>query len=302
MSYKIITGANDSYILTLLNFIKYHIQNCVIRLEDLIVYDLGLNENNLQSLENILNNKTEIKKLNFDEYPEHVDLKKYNGLYCSYAFKPIIIYNEANIRNNIPVIWLDCACNITINILNQMINSINNNGVYSPVGNFEKTIETIELNHPQTTSLLGLTKHEHFNELQTRLAGIFGVNYSNFNGKIILDDWYKYSLNKDIIIPEGSSRNNHRQDQTILSCIMFLHQKKYNIIFEKSIFGISCFNKFDKSDYENNYNKYALIEKNNGKQLSIIYEKTIDEAIKIYCHRKQCNINYFNQYFHVIKI
>lgn len=300
MNYKIITGANDSYILTLLNFIKYHI-SIGIPVENLIVYDLGLNENNLQNLKNILNNRGEIKTFNFDEYPEHVDLKKYSGLYCSYAFKPIIIYTEANFNNNIPIIWLDCACKITLEILNKMVISINNNGLYSPVGNFEKTIETIELNHPQTLNLLGLTRYQHFNELQTRLAGIFGVNYNNFNGKTILDDWYKYSLDKNCIIPEGTSRNNHRQDQTILSVLMFLHEKKYNIIFEKSSFNISCFNNFDKRNFDNDYNKYALIEKSNGKQHAIIYTKTIDEAIKIYCDRKQTNINTFNLYFGVVK-
>jgi len=150
--------------------------------------------------------------------------------------------------------------------------------------------------------LIGLNRYQHLNELQIRLAGICGVNYSNFNGKTILDDWYKYSLDKNCIIPEGSSRNNHRQDQTILSALIFLHEKKYNIIFEKSTFGISCFNKIDKSNIENNYNKYTLVQKNNGMQLAIIYANTIDEAIKIYCDRKQTHINTFKQYFNVVQI
>ena len=38
----------------------------------------------------------QFKHFDFNLYPEHVNLKKYNGLNCSYAFKPIIIYNEAN--------------------------------------------------------------------------------------------------------------------------------------------------------------------------------------------------------------
>lgn len=299
MSYKIITGANDSYILTLLNFIKYHL-SIGIQSKNIIIYDLGLNENNLQIVKNILGGKTEIKKLNFDEYPEHVDLNKYNGLYSSYAFKPIIIYNEANIHNNIPIIWLDCACKITINQLSNLIQTIHINGFYCPVGNFEKTIETIELNHPKTINFLGLSKYQHFNELQTRLACICGVNYNTINGKNILDNWYKYSLIKDCIMPDGSSRNNHRQDQTVLSVLMFIYEKDNNIIFEKSSFGISCWNKFDKSTI-NNYNKYALIEKNNGKQHAIIDTQTIDEAIKIYCDRKQIDLNTFIQYFNVIQ-
>jgi hypothetical protein len=300
MSYKIITGVSNSYILTLLNFLEYHTQ-IGIKLENITVYDLGLNENNLQCVKNILQDKTEIKRFNFEEYPEHVDLKKYNGLTCSYAFKPIIIHTEANLNPNIPVIWLDCACKITIEILNKMLRSIYNNGLYCPVGNVEKTIQSIELNHRQTLGLIGLTRYQHFNELQTRLAGIFGVNYSNFNGKTILDDWYRYSLDKNCIIPEGSSRNNHRQDQTILSALIFLHEKKYNIIFEKSYFDIICWNKLDNSNWENNYNKYSLIQKNNGFPHATIHTNTMDEAIKIFSDRKQIDINILTQYFDVVQ-
>jgi len=252
--------------------------------------------NNLQHKYNFL-----LKKLNYADYPEHVDLKKYNGLYCSYAFKPVIIHIEANIYNNIPIIWLDCACKININQLNKLLETINKDGFYCPVGNYKKTIETIELNHPQTLNLLGISRYQHFNELETRLACICGVNYNISNGKQILNNWYKYSLNKDIIMPSGSSRNNHRQDQSVLSALMFLYEKENNILFEKSSFNISCWNKLDQSIVDNNYNKYALIEKSNGKQHAIIYTKTIDEAIRIYCDRKQTNINTFNLYFGVVK-
>jgi hypothetical protein len=305
MDFKIVTGANDSYILTLLNFINYN-SNIGINLENIIIYDLGLNKTNLQKLKSILDGKTEIKKLNYEEYPEHVDLDKYNGLNCSYAFKAIIIYNEAIIYNNNPIIWLDCACRATIDMLNKIRTSIKLYGFYCPIGNNETTIESIELNHPQTLNLLGITKQQHINELQTRLACICGVIYNNFNGKTILDDWYKYSLEKNVIMPVGSSRNNHRQDQTVLSGIMFLYEKNNNIVFEKSNFNISCWNKFDESNVDTNYNKYILFQRNNNQQLACIYTNTLEDAIQIYYERKQItkmlfNKMLFNTYFYVLK-
>ena len=242
-----------------------------------------------------------IKKFEYEKYPEHVNLSKYKGLFCSYAFKPIIIYNEAAILNDIPIIWLDCACNITIEILNKIIDSINTYGFYCPVGNYEKTIESIELNHPKTLNLLGVSKFQHLNELQTRLACICGVNYSNFNGKLILEEWRKFSLNKDIIIPEGSSRNNHRQDQTVLSVLMMFHEKKYNIVFEKSSFGIKCWVKHDKSVVERNFNKYVLFQKNNNIKLACIFANSIEEAITIYHERKLITLDEFLKYFYVLK-
>lgn len=300
MSYKIITGANDNYILTLLNFISYH-TSIGIKLENIIIYDLGFNKENLENVKKMLSEKTLIKRLNYNEYPEHVDLEKYNGISCSYAFKPIIIYNESIINNNIPIIWLDSACKITLIQLNQMIQTINQNGFYCPIGNDKKTIETIELNYPQTLNLLGITRYQHFNELQTRLACICGVNYNIPIGKKILDDWYKYSLDKDIIVPIGSSRNNHRQDQTVLSALMFLYEKENGILFEKSTFNISCWNKLDKSIIDNNYNKYILIQKYKNIRLAIIHENSIDRAIITYLNRKQMSFKDFNKYFYIIK-
>jgi hypothetical protein len=300
MSYKIITGANDSYILTLLNFINYHV-SIGIMLENLIVYDLGLSNENLKRVKKLLPKTREIKKLNYNEYPEHVNLSKYNGLFCSYAFKPIIIYNEAHINNNIPIIWLDCACKISINQLNNIIKEVNINGFYCPIGNYEKTIESIELNHPQTLNLLGITHEEHFNNLQTRLACICGVNYNILTGKTILDDWYKYSLDKNIIMPDGSSRNNHRQDQTVLSALMFLYEKKHNFSFEKSRFNISCWNKLDKSIVDMNYNKYILIQKYNNIRVAAIYETNIERAIEVYVNRKKMSLKEFENYFCVIQ-
>jgi hypothetical protein len=44
--YKIITGANDSYILTLVSFIEYYF-SVLLSFKNLIVYNLGFNELNL---------------------------------------------------------------------------------------------------------------------------------------------------------------------------------------------------------------------------------------------------------------
>lgn len=301
MSYKIITGANDAYILTLLNFLSYHVE-LGINTENIIVYDLGFNKTNLQKIKNFKNGCIEIKAFTYEQYPEHVNLNTYNGLYCSYAFKPIVIYNVAHTYNNIPIIWLDCACKITMPILNQMIKTIRLDGFYCPVGNYEKTIETIELNHPQTMSLIGITREQHFNKLQTRLACICGIIYCSFNGKTILDDWYKFSLDKNVIMPDGSSRNNHRQDQSVLSALMFLHETKYTMVFEKSTFNISCWNKCDKNTVETNYNKYGLFHLNNNERLGIIYSKTLDDAIQVYRERKQISHNNFVEQYYVLKL
>ena len=91
MDYIIITGCNDSYILTLLDFIEsYKINN--LDFTCLVIYNYGLNENNLKKLlhyKYIYN--FEIVNFDYSKYPEHLDLKKYNGLNCNYSFKVVNI-------------------------------------------------------------------------------------------------------------------------------------------------------------------------------------------------------------------
>jgi len=295
--YFILTAANDSYINTLLSFIKYHI-NIGINLDKIIIYDLGLNDTNKQVIYSKFP-EIKLKLFNYELYPEHVNLKKYNGMYCSYAFKPIIIYNESQLYPNTPLFWLDCACRINMEILNKVINTIIEFGIYCPIGNKAKTIETIELNHTKTLTKLCISNYEHLNELETVLACIFGVLYNNPTGKYILDKWYFSSLDRDTIFPLGTSRNNHRQDQSVLSALMFLYQKNNNICFEKSSFGISCWNKFDSPNVIGK--PYRLLNKNNNQQLAIIFAENLEEAIQIYSDRKQMLIQDFLNLFLVLE-
>lgn len=302
MEYKIISGANDAYILSLMNFIEYHI-SIGIPIQNLIIYDLGLNKENLQKITNLINNDNfSIKKLDYNLYPEHVNLNIFNGLNCSYAFKPIIIFNESQNFNTIPILWLDCACKLNnIDNLYEVLNTINKEGFYCPVGNLENTIESIELNHPKTMSILGISRNQHIYELQSRLACIIGVNYGYFNGKTILDDWYKHSLVKDVIIPEGSSRNNHRQDQSILSALMFLYEKKYGLNFEKNRFNIICWTKHDNSSVENKYKRFSLYQKSDCQRLGWIYTETFEEANQTYVERKLLSQKEFDEIFYILQ-
>jgi len=299
----IITGANDAYILTLLDFINQYIQQN-LEPTNLIVYDLGLSEKNRELVNRINNQLTmcfTIKKLDYTKYPEHVDLKKYKGLYCSYAFKGIIMYNEAQLLCK-PLIWMDNANRFNLPVLKNIIDSVNKYGIYSPISTYEKTIETIELNHPKTTEIIGLTEYEHNNLLTSRTGGLVGVDYNSKPGKEIIDNWYKYSLQKEVIMPEGSTRNNHRQDQTVLSLLIFLYEKQNNIKFDTSSFNISYWNKKDPPTINENHFPYKLLDKKDGKQLAIIYAKSLEEAIQIYSNRKKMYISEFINKYVVEKI
>ena len=295
---KIITGANDSYILTLIDFIYSYIR-LNLQSNNLIVYDLGLNEHNRKMILD-LNINFIFKKFDYSLYPDYVDVNKFSGLYCSYAFKPIIIYNEANNPDNIDSVltWMDTANRFNINTLNQIYACVKKHGLYTPISNVAGSIESVELNHPSTVSLFGLSVDEHKNLLGSVSGNLIGLSYNMSAGKRIIDEWYDKSLKKEFIIPEGSSRNNHRQDQTLLSIIIFLYERENNIIFDKHLIsGITFWNKRDNSTVQEGYFPFKLLEKHTGKQLAIIFCRTLVEANKVYRERKQMTMEYFNKNF-----
>ena len=69
-------------------------------------------------------------------------------------------------------------------------------------------------------------------------GGIVGFSQVNSRSVKMLEDWYTYSIIKEVISPEGSSRLNHRQDQAVLTLLM--HQYKLSMSTPRThkMFGI----------------------------------------------------------------
>lgn len=290
MDYIIVTGCNDRYINTLIGFIESCKRNN-INLNLLVIYNYGLTESNLHKL---LNYKSaygfDIVDFDYSKYPEHVDLNKYNGLYCNYAFKVISIYNECIKHSNKKIIWMDSANRFGLNSINQILTIIKNEKIYSPICNKEGTVEGLELHHIDSIKHFGLENDLHL--IPHRSGNIIGVDYSDKIGNYIINDWYKCSLNKSIIAPEGSSRNNHRQDQSILTLIMFLYEKENNIkFFNNNVEGVSFWNRMDNNAVDVEYTKFQITNLESNVKESTIYCNNIEEAINIYCMRKKISKN-----------
>ena len=290
MDYIIVTGCNDRYINTLIGFIESCKCNN-INLNLLVIYNYGLTESNLHKL---LNYKSaygfDIVDFDYSKYPEHVDLNKYTGLYCNYAFKVISIYNECIKHSNKKIIWMDSANRFGLNSINQILTIIKNEKIYSPICCKEGTIESLELHYIDSIKHFGLENDLHL--IPHRSGNIIGVDYSDKIGNYIINDWYKCSLNKSIIAPEGSSRNNHRQDQSILTLIMFLYEKENNIkFFNNNVEGVSFWNRMDNNAVDVEYAKFQITNLESNVKESMIYCNNIEEAINIYCMRKKISKN-----------
>jgi hypothetical protein len=298
-SLKIVSGANDRYIITLLDFIN-SLSNIKFIMNNVVIYNYGLNENNINKLINLQNKfGFNIENFNFSKYPDYVNFNNYEYINCSYAFKPITIYLESLKDESNYIIWSDCANRLTDNNILQIMNTLNEENFYSPITAYPNTIESLELHHPKCLQYFKLEK-EVIN-IPQRNGAIIGLK-NNSNGKDILNYWYNCCLNKDVICPNGSSRNNHRQDQSVLSMIMYIYEKNNNKKFNSSNFGIKQWVKLDDTDkLLNNLTPFKLIDNKTRRQLAVIYCKDINEAMETYFERKKYYMNRadFLNNFHV---
>ena len=229
-NFILITGANDKYFNCCISFIN-NLKTLSFDFNKFILYDLGIynntNINLLNNLQKSLNFK--IKKIDYSKYPEHCDLNKYYGENCTYAWKPIIIYNEANENQDNYIIWLDSKCRIKQHTINKICSLIQKQGCWITISNKAGSMEAIRDFHPLCLKNMGLSESDR-KKLEMKFAGLIGFNYKHELSKYILDEWYKYSLNKDMICPVGSSRKNHRQDQSVLSIILYKLGNKIQLI------------------------------------------------------------------------
>jgi hypothetical protein len=124
--------------------------------------------------------------------------------------------------------------------------------------------------------------------------------YNTNAGKEILDSWYHSCLQKEIVMPEKSSRNNHRQDQTVLSVVMHQYEKKHNIVFEKCKFDLSLWNKKDKP-LDEDLPIYMLVERHNNMINSTVKTHILEEAVELFRERKNMPIQDFFYLYYVCR-
>jgi hypothetical protein len=230
----IISGCNSSFYLCIrqfLNNIKHYVRPC----DKVYVVDLGLTNKQY----NFLKSRNYQDKFNFElvqipnevieKYPPHVkDLQ-------TYAFKALI-FDYLILKKNIKdkVIWLDSA-NLIYNNMIEIEILIHNTKIYSPY-----SAETIKRYcHPLTIERM---KYEGSLDNDMLSGGCIGVNTNTDAGLCFLKDFCSLCFNKDIIVPEGSNKSNHRQDQSVLTILYWNYHKLYHLHREKEWKFISFHN------------------------------------------------------------
>lgn len=227
----IVSAADESHYKSALNL--FETLNTYEPESKLVFYDIGLKEDQKKTF--ISNHPNVIfEKFRFNEFPEFVSKKDKDGKIGSYSWKPQII-NECIKKYNQNVLWLDAGCKINKKLrLIRIILNVKGIYVASSVG------KIFEWTHNESIEKISFPK-KYLNK-NNFASGMVGINPEKKYGKDLLEEWAQLSLNQDIIAPKNSSRKNHRQDQSILT--MLIYKNGLNNLITKTfkIFGITIHN------------------------------------------------------------
>jgi hypothetical protein len=220
----IISGASNNHYFTLIQFIDSVIKHINLNNNSLIIYNLDIDKDKWDKLilkYNLLN--IIFKIFDYSKYPDWFNININAG---EYAWKPAIIYENYLIYQEEIIIWMDSG-NILNNNLNYLEKFIKLNGLHTDVssGTIKQWthIKTIEYMNPNNINNVN------------RNAACVGFNLNFIWVKEFIEEFYKYCCNKDCIAPEGSSRENHRQDQAILTILFYKYLEKYKFENYKNI-------------------------------------------------------------------
>ena len=209
MTVTIVTGASQNHFKTLCQFLR-----TIPKGVSVYVYDLGLDESSsndiLREFKDILH--LIFRKFDYSQYPSYFNINVNAG---EYAWKPVIIEEVSKEVNGV-LIWMDAGTKI-IGSLEPLINIIREQGIYSPVssGNVSKWT------HIETQRYFDIQNDEEFLNRENRAGGILGYNLENNQIKEFIQQMAEYARIKECIAPEGSSRDNHRQDQAVFTILYY---------------------------------------------------------------------------------
>jgi len=196
----IVTTANRPYyisLLTLISGIHFFGKTCV---DQIYVYDLGLENNQVQTLNKlknvtVVNYPDELIKIN----PKFLEPKNY--VYKSFCLEDSLKYGEN-------ILWLDAGVT-PINEMCKIFNIIQSEDIFLVVD----VHKTGAYTHRKCVEIMSATNEELDDAMLS--AGIVGIK-TNGKYRQIIKDAFNYSMIPGCV---DGSQENHRHDQSVLSIL-----------------------------------------------------------------------------------
>ncbi len=255
--YVLVTAIDDTHFIYLENLLENY-KKSKNTFNKFVIYGLNLSKDLKLKINEL--DFVDFREFDFKNYPPHFSLrlKEHNNKIGGFAWKPAIIlelFNEQKYQN---VIWLDSACLFDYKLyLFKLL--IKNRGFAS----FHSKGNINDWTFDSVLKFNNISEKDTIFKSKNLMAGVLGFNFKNKKAINLLNSWNQLSLNPSNIFPEGSTVNNHRHDQSLLS-ICYWKIYSNNLPNNTKLFGIRIQNWPNKILYffdENKNFRKILLEK-----------------------------------------
>ena len=218
----ILTACDEGYYASFQNFLYSYERAGEYNNSEVIFYDLGLTEEQVDHFNEVLLDEypnLEYRKFDFSKYPEFVKPQ-----HRTFSWKPIII-NEVLFEKEGNVFWMDSA-NLILKNLKPIWKIIEKTGSWIPVSG-SGTLE--EWTMQETLDYMEVPEMHY--SARNRAGNTCAFSYKNEVIRKLVFKWKKLALIKECIRPEGATRENHRDDQSVLTILLLdkLDKKKIKL-------------------------------------------------------------------------
>lgn len=232
-NYSLVTASDESHFVYLEQLLE-NFKN-IPHFDNFIVFDLGLNESQSKYLKSV--KFVDYRKFSFDSYPPHFKkrLPNHGNKIGGFAWKPAILkIIKDEFSDNI--VWFDSA-----NLFNQRFIFFKVFLLSRGFISFYSSGTIKDYTHEKVINNLQLINEKDILLSKNLMGGLIGFNTKNEKAIKIIDEWYKLCLDESNIFPEGSSLNDHRHDQSILSLCYWKYSRK-KLPSMMSLYGVSVQN------------------------------------------------------------
>ena len=169
-----------------------------------IVYDLGLSDGQRCRL---LREFGWIQLRSLPSGPSHL------SDWFNYAWKPTALA-EVLEESEIPVLWLDSAC-VLVHSLDPVVNHVRHHGLWAPLAGRGALAERT---HP--SMLRALAVEESIRNQRFRAGGVCAFDPGQPRALELVRHWRQLAWQPELLAPAGSSLDNHRYDQALLTILL----------------------------------------------------------------------------------
>ena len=203
----VLTAADQKFARTLWQYLKSVERARLQGGHSWIVYDLGLSERTLESLQARFS-WCSFKPFPFGQWPPHLRMENRN-----YAWKPVLVAEEV-LESDGVVLWFDCAT-LFKGSIDHAIRTARAHGLWYLRG------QTRLYQHADARSLDAMQVPLEVRHLGECVSGAIGFDARHAAARQIAVDWRDYALRQEIIAPPGASLADHKFDQALLSAVIF---------------------------------------------------------------------------------